>query len=360
MLVLAPVLAGCDAPPTTSAQDVTDYVRNAGAGAQVRRLDKAAQDYVDKVLKAHAAWQEACAPIATISDSDTLWKLDAKEWRDAAKVSELLKAVLVYRLGTNGPPAGSKRDGEDVPSNLATAKERAKSHSDLFDELRKAIRSVPESLTGETGQLEKRVLQLLEPDLGNIENARRRYTEIATEYYQLLTFLMKNAGGLDSAGKGLTFADAAANDEAKRLWSKLNERFTREREQEIASLGAILADEPELKRLALEEKIALRKAGISSETDRRKLRQLELLVHYYDARFKAAEKRKRKLDQKAKADSADNKQAKSGRARHIDPQVRNITSRFMPVAGPELGVSGCDGVGPVHFRNSNAGTPFSA
>ncbi|MCZ6698914.1 MAG: hypothetical protein O7D94_08305 [Planctomycetota bacterium] len=307
LLVSAPVIVGCDAQPPTNSEDVADYVRNARAGGHSRRLDEAAQDYADQVLKAHAAWQKACASIAGISDSDALWKLDGKEWRDAAKVAERLQTVFAFHLGAIEAPAGSADSdstGKDDPSGNGEDMERVKTHSALYNALRKAVKDVPAGLTGETGELAGRVLQLLEPELGDLENARRRYAEIAAEYRELLMFLLKNAGGIDLAGKGLTFANPAATDEAKRLWSKLNERFKREHDREIASLESILADELELRGAALEEKKALRQRGISSEADRRKMRQLELLVHYYDARQKSAEKRKRKLDQKAEADSA--------------------------------------------------------
>ncbi len=304
--VLAAIVSGCDRPPATNGQDVLDYVRNAAAGAKVRRLDDPAQAYVDAIFKPYQAWKKANAPVDEIADVDALWEKDSNDWRDGQKVASRISAVFTWSADAAQPKsakglenadeadeADAKKDGNDEP----------KTRTEHYEALLAAVANVPELPVALEADLVSGIPQRLSPEWGGLEKASQRYQRVTGAYRDLLAYVCANAAQFDPTGSGLEFTTPGATDEAVKLWSTLHAILEAERVTELQRIESLLTDGRQRRDEAIKEKQGMRKSGVSNESEARRLRELDLLVLHYDARIKAAEKRKKGLDDIAKKKS---------------------------------------------------------
>ncbi len=270
--------SGCDAPPPTTTQDVLGYVRNAAAGAEVRRLDQTAQAYVDAVFKAQAAWRTACKAVTSVADVDKLWALNSDEWRDPDVRSDRLKQFRKWLA--------------DEPDSEATD---VKTRAQLFAELQSAVAAAPK-LPGEgAASLPDNVAAELAYDA-----ERAWLEETACVHETLFAFVDDNADRFDDDKRGLAFQDSETTQVAARLWGKLRDALDQRRRAEIAEIDYLLTTGREERDAAVETKQKLAAAQSTEEYDRRRLRELEILIRYHDARIRQAEARKQELDRAAK------------------------------------------------------------
>lgn len=291
----------CQPAPSTLPQDIVDYARNASVGADVRRLDAEAQTYVDAVFKAHRAWLETIDPIYAIADIDEFWAVDAKEWRDADELSQRYQVVITYFL-SQAPPPAKKEDEKGPSSSKDGGNEPKKSDDDdaldaatPYLRVLKAIEHVPTSYKQDKDELIAAMLATLE-----IDPTKAHADRNAGEYRDLLTYVLRHADELDPASAGLSFTNPETTADARELWTRLHTRFERERGEEVGSLEGRIAEDRSRRDEALEAKRELRSEDGDSPERFRRLRDLDLLVRYHDARIKGAEKRKRVLDRKAR------------------------------------------------------------
>jgi len=306
-ILLAWAGGGCDSTPAASPRDVLDYIRNGQAGASVRRLDDSSQAYVDAVFKAYRAWEETAEPLAAIADPDALWAEDAAEWRQAAKVTKRIETVFAF-LADGVDASGSDEENHDTAEKQApkgdSKEKKPKSRAQLHEALLRAIDAAPQALTDQQPDLAARIRARM-----GVEATDRWYATVANEYRNLLAFVIKHSDEFDHRHPGLAFTDADTNVRGHELWSRLHDALQARREVDRAFIQTVQTLEKKQKSEALEEKQQLRRSGLSGESERRRYRELELLVRYYDARFKTAEALEKTLDKKQvtpKDDTAEN------------------------------------------------------
>ena len=99
---------GCAKPPATTPEDVVDYVRNAVVGAEARRLDDEHQKHVTSVLASYRAWQDECASVQELCESESLWSMESAKWRDTEAVDERLEALKHWTDAATQADAESK------------------------------------------------------------------------------------------------------------------------------------------------------------------------------------------------------------------------------------------------------------
>jgi len=273
-------LGGCSRPPATTTQDVLDYVRNAEAGAAVRRLDDEAQAYVERVMGAYGAFHDAFQPVADLASRKALWPLDDAKWRDAEKVAELRDALEKWQ--------------DDAPD---PAKPSAKTRAQLLSEITEAILAIP-SLPDSNPNTDNRMISDIKSRL-LADGMSSKYAETARACLELLTAATDHADDFDPKATGLTFQNATLTARVAATWQGLHDRVEEPLEEELAELTERLTREKELRSEALTEKQALRAAITADKNKLRRYRELELLVEYYDARLKAAENREKELEKEA-------------------------------------------------------------
>lgn len=265
--------SGCDAPPPTNTDDVVDYTRNAVVGAKLRRLDPAAQEYVDHVFQAYMNWQARCAPVEKLADLDTLAPLDSDEWRELDRVRKTLDTVREFKA--------------DEPDE---SDEKAKTRAQWFDALHAAVTNVPDLPPGSTTDLASAVSDELDAD-----NHDARIRRLADDFESLYAVVMDNATDFDPDKSGLAFRSASVTRRAEQSWNRLHSALADARLAEREDVETVLTSGKDAREKAIRKKATMHKAGVTTEAERRSFRRLELLIHYHDARIKTAEKRRRKL-----------------------------------------------------------------
>lgn len=313
-------LVGCDKPVPTDAQDVLDYVRNSTVRADVRQLDRDAQEYVETVMKAERAWHKKLTPLLELADIDEFWDEDADEWRDPEKVGKQLGVIYGYFIGRiptlnkadKDSPATKPPDSSSTTEEAGEKKDSQEpTHADLLAKLNKAIDKTPKDLKAvDSVDVLTEVRTLLK-----MQEKSARCEQIAANYRDLLMLIMSQAHDFDPTAKGLTFTSAAATKQAHALWTKLHDRLQADRDAELAKIEERLSKGRAQQRDAdIEAKRELRKAGLDDEANKRQFRRLELLIHYHDTVIKGAEKRKRTLDSKTRDEEKARQEAGADKA----------------------------------------------
>jgi len=285
-VVAASVLCGaCSKPPPTTTKDVLDYVRNVEAGAAVRRLDNEAQAYIEAVMAAYGAYQAACEPVADLAGRAALWSLPDAMWRDTEEVTKLRDEL-------------KKWQADEVDPADASGKTRAQLRSELSAAIT-GIPSLPDGNSTTNSRMITEIRSLLDTDSEEARNA-----EIARAYLELLTAAIDQAGDFDPDATGLAFKTDALTTRVTSSWQKLHDMVEEPLEEELATMTDRIASDQKLRKEALEEKQSIR-GQITSDVEKlRRYRELELLVEYYDARIRTAERRIKELEKEASDDAA--------------------------------------------------------
>lgn len=283
-IVASVLFGGCSKPPATTTQDVADYIRNAEAGAAVRRLDDEAQAYVEHVMGAYGAYGKACKPVADVASREALWPLAHAKWRDSDKVTELRDALKQWQ--------------EDVPD---PANPSSKTRPQLLSELSEAILDIP-SLPDGNPNTESRMIAGIKTGLVT-DDRSSKYAEVARAYLELLTAAIDHAEDFDPKATGLAFNSPTLTTRVTSTWQDLYDMVEKPLDEELAEMTDRIGREEELRATALKEKQSLR-PEITRDADKlRRHRELGLLVEYYDARIRTAERRKKKLGKEASGES---------------------------------------------------------
>ena len=283
-LVASVSFGGCSKPPATTTQDVVDYVRNAEEGAAVRRLDTKAQAYVEHVMGAYGAYDKACKPVADLASRKALWPLDDAKWRDLDKVTKLRDDLEKWT--------------EDAPD---PSEPSAKTRPQLLSELSEAIMDIP-SLPDSNTNTESRMIADIKSRL-DTDDKTSKYAQVAPAYLELLIAAIDHAEDFDPNATGLAFNSATLTTRVTSAWKDLHDMVEKPLDEELAEMTDRIAGEEVLRATALKEKQSLR-SEITTDSDKLgRHRELGLLVEYYDARIKFAERRKKKLEQEASAGS---------------------------------------------------------
>ncbi len=277
--------AGCDQPPATQSQDVIDYIRNARAGAVVRRLDPEPQAYVDRVMKAYGAYQKACKPVADLTKDKALWPQDSATWRDEKKIKKLRDKLVKWQE--------DKADPDDP---------KAKARPKLLAAISEEIAKLP-SLPDATSSSKQKMIDDITGYLG-VTVPEAGYADLAAGYIKLLSMIVDHADELKADKPGLVFADAELTSQATSTWQGIHDVVKSWTDMDFAKATDILAQENMLKQTALEQKQALRSDITTDSEKMRQYRRLELLFEYYDTRIKWAEKFKKQHEAAAAAEKS--------------------------------------------------------
>lgn len=265
------LLIGCEAHPPTEVEDVVNYLRNAAVGAEVKRLDPAAQTYVTDVWKAYKAWEKTTAEFGAVCGTKALWAEDADAWRDAEQVAALANVVEPWR------------GGGDVQVEVAAVKE--------FQE---AVVNVP-TLAGETPTpLPQRITAELGMDERALAEARRSRSETAAAYGGLLDWVQAHAGEFDPNGKGLAFTSADTTRKAHELWTGLHARFAADDLRAGKAADEMLAGGRAERQTLIDRKNELLKAKPKTAKTEAAIRSLDFQIKRFDKLITAAETTKRK------------------------------------------------------------------
>lgn len=268
VVALALFLHGCEERPATTKEDVLEYVRNAAVGADVRRLDPAAQAYVDDIFAAYREWQSEVADLVALEDHGEFWELDSANWRDKTAVSERLDRVKSIL-------------GDDT----ATSEHEAKFNATLA-----AVRNVPPTLNVGPG-FEQAVLQRLAPKADDLQAWQNRLNSIASDYRLLLDHVIKYEADFDTEADGLAFQSEDVTSAAKKHWTSLESRLSGIARREASGFQQQLDNiEDELAKLVA-AKQSMRSEGIDNVDEMSQLRSLEMEIRYYDALKKAVRDR---------------------------------------------------------------------
>jgi hypothetical protein len=285
--------AGCGDPPRADADDLLQYLRNAEAQANVRRLDPESEAYAEKILEARHAWQTTVAPITDLEELEALWAVDAGEWRDAEAVAKRLKAVTTYLDGCDASPAPAK------PAESATESAgggESKSHAAAYAEIIEAIADVPSHLSSDAARLKGEI-----PERLKIAAGSAAWQDLARAWDDLLSFVAAHQKDFAAGGQGLTFAHAEDTNAARDKWNRIHARLMADRQAEMARLARLTAPldaaHPDSARQDraqhIKRKQDLRAGGDANDLAR--ARRLELDISYYDTIIKTAEARERRL-----------------------------------------------------------------
>jgi len=269
--LLASLCGACTPPLPTTTQDVRDYVRNAQAHAAVRRLDDIAQNYVDEVYHAFAAYKKAFDPIEKLADEDALWPMDGDQWRDAEKVAERKKTVDEWRADKPDPEKPDSKTRPELLQALSGAIDNVPALPDL----------TPASDSALVAYITKQL------DAGAMEP---KYDAIADDYATLLGLVIAHKAALDADGKGLAFKDEQVNAQAANAWRTLHDLVvTTYTKEDLKKAEADLQEDRTDRADTIKEKQSLRSKITSDKKVLRRYRELEMLLEYYDARIHSAE-----------------------------------------------------------------------
>lgn len=251
--------AGCTEPPTTTADEVVDYVRNGVAGAKVRRLDPNAQQYVDQLFAAYREAQKSLAPVQSLAEPAALWKADSPNWQSSER--EEFQAKIDKWLTDEA------------------REERAQAISALED----AIEKFPPSLAVDVDVYTKEIAELMQPagDESELE-------PIARQYAELLTLVSENQDKL-VPDEGLRFSDEALSSGGHREHERLKTMLTEYYGDDLDDTQARIKELETVRDELIDEKKALRSSAVMSKEELRRFRHLELIVDYYDVKIKGLE-----------------------------------------------------------------------
>ncbi|MCC7292619.1 MAG: hypothetical protein IT449_11220 [Phycisphaerales bacterium] len=265
------LLIGCEAHPPTEVEDVVNYLRNAAAGAEVKRLDPAAQAYVTDVWKAYKAWQKTDAEFDAVCGTESLWAQEADAWRDAEQVAARAKLVEPWRGGAvSQAAAAATTEFENVVVNAPT-------------------------LPGETpAPLPQRVRAALGMDEPGLAAARQERTETASACGELLDWVQAHVSEFDPKGKGLAFASTETTRKAHELWNVLHARFAAEDAQAGKAADAMLVGGRAERQSLIDRKNELLKAKPKTAKSEVAIRSLDFQIKRFDRLIAAAETTKRK------------------------------------------------------------------
>lgn len=272
------LLIGCDAHPPTEVEDVVNYLRNAADGAEVKKLDPAAQTYVTDVWKAYRAWEKTTAEFEAVCGTEALWEEDEDAWRDAEQVAARAKLVEPWRSGA------------EVEAELAAVKE--------FHALAGSVPTLP----GESRMpLPQRLTAVLGMDDQSLAAGRQSRTATAAAYGELLDWVRQHADQFDPTGKGLTFTSAETTRKAHELWTVLHERFASEDVQAGEAADEMLVSGREERQTLIDRKNELLKAKPKTAETEVAIRSLDFQIKRFDKLITAAESTKRKQAREAAA-----------------------------------------------------------
>jgi hypothetical protein len=267
LMVGVSMSAGCEKPPTTAAEDVSVYIRNARAGATVRRLDPECQAYVDTVMEAYGATQAASKVMAKLANRKSLWALDSSEWREIETVTELRAEIVKWQE--------DKSDPTDP---------KFKSRHEQLNALNGAIAELPTLPDGSSVTLTGEIKKHLQP---TVRDAGHRL--LADQLVGLLTMAVDHAGSFSADAQGLVFDRAEITAQAAAAWQEIDATLKSWEDLDLSAANDIIESETALRQTALEEKQALRSDVASDPVKLLRFRRLELDFQYYDARIRWAE-----------------------------------------------------------------------
>lgn len=270
-------MSGCGERPVPSVQEVYGYLRNATNGADVARLDDATQEYVNSVLSAYHAWKKATAPVSTLVTVSTLPGLDSDDWRTGAAMLKL--APCVAWLTDRSRASNAVESGE------------AKTMTRLEQRLDEAIRKVPSSVPGVSPEYVRELLK--------VDERRRECDELVAACYQVMKLVTQHADQFKPGTTGLEFNDSSVTTEVRAAWQNLHDLLRRRDERHEADLRRFLEEGHEKRAKALDEKKQIKSASSRSDDQYQRLRDLDLLIRYYDQRLNAVQKELRMIERKA-------------------------------------------------------------
>ncbi len=265
------LMIGCEAHPPTEVEDVVNYMRNAADGAEVKKLDPAAQTYVTDVWKAYKACKKTTAEFEAVCGTKALWAEDADAWRDEEQVAARAKLVEPWR------------GGADVEAELAAVKE--------FHAVAGRVPTLP----GESGMpLPQRLATVLGMDDPSLAAGRPSRTATAAAYGELLDWVRQHADQFDPKGKGLAFTAAETTRKAHELWTVLHERFASEDVQAGKAADELLVSGRAERQTLIDRKNELLKAKPKTAETEVAIRSLDFQIKRFDRLITAAETTKRK------------------------------------------------------------------
>ncbi len=309
-------LSGCQEPPANTAEDLVAYVRNATAGAKARRLDPAAQAYVDSVMESYMAYRAYHAPIDALSDPKALWELeslkawspDAAEWRQADKVAQLVESCFVWAADppkeAPAPDAGTSAEDTKATESEEKKAPEPKSRSEALAAVCAAIESVPPEFAADRDEITAGIHAHL--SLQAAEDVAERF---AAAYRRLAAFVIANAHEFDRDKKGLTFTSAGKTAEARALWDDVNRLLESFRQAATERMEFVLSQEVVRRDELIALKKQIRTESDGSADDIRRVRSLDLDINYLDEIIKQADDRKKKLERAAAKEKEKEKEA---------------------------------------------------
>lgn len=265
-LLTASLTGGCAKPPATTPEDVVDYMRNAVVGAEARRLDDEHQEHATRVLAAYRAWEKRCVPMQKLCEPESLWPMDGSEWRDRGAVgkrTEIVELLIDTPLEVNDPPATAKPSEQDIVNAIARTPYAPEIKSRLEAILIKA---------------DERLLQ-----------------SVATNYFALFSEIEKNNKSFVFA-EGLSFSDPRVTETVRAQWRATKQAIDAYHKHRSDYVRDVLAEHPGKRDAAIDEKRTLYAMANPSQDRIHARRRLDVLVRYYDATIKSAEREKNKLE----------------------------------------------------------------
>lgn len=256
--------SGCQKRPATNPDEALDYVRNAVAGAEVRRLDPDPQAYMDRIFPIYMEWKAANAPIEALANVKGLWKKESNQWRQRDRIKKVLQQIKEWVADT------------------ADLKDKdAKTRKNLRQELTKQINKIPEIARSSANEFIARIR-----DAMDCQAHEKWLALVASDYSALFTFVDDHFADLDPKSEGLRFRSPAYQRQADALWQTVSTR--------LVSRAEMIVDQYQTKfdrerKNALARKKALYQQDTSNATDLREFRRLEVLIAYYEHLRREAE-----------------------------------------------------------------------
>lgn len=305
------LVGGCEKPTSTTSTDIIEYARNAGVGAEVKRLDPEAQEYVDHVFMTLRAWEKSTADLNALLSIDEFWGVESNNWRDAEELQTMLATILSWQInGKKKEKSLNKNDSETEsseekePDKFEPPSTREEQFAFLVSEV--IPKDIPDQFAQDKDAITIQLQKLLIPEFENLNLAKNRLHDFVGDYIALLVFIIQHGDQYDADAEGLVFDSEEITKRAQELHGAIHSRLVAERNTELATIDDVLSSVPEMRDRAVELKQKTRKAGLSTEAELRKFRGQELLVIYYDQKIKNAEQRKRDIElaQKKKEEDA--------------------------------------------------------
>lgn len=253
-------LLGCTPFPSTDANDVLDYLRNASVGAQLRRLDASSQAFVDQLLSAQAKLHGAQKPI--LRSPKALWPLNSPKWNDIKTLTAQQNMLTKWLADSSASPA-KKPTRANMISSLEKILAKAPAYSQSF--------KTPEQRTQWLNEVRNTL---------SFTRTEQECQQIAQLHLNLVSWILNHAKKMTPTG--LQFSMPDLTTQAQTQWKQLHtflEKLPRPTHipsfRELTKYEATRAE-------AIKEKQAMRKKGIRDENVLRQYRRLEIQLHYFD------------------------------------------------------------------------------